>query len=62
MILISAKKKDGFRRCGVLHSFEATEHDDGVFTAEQLAILQAEPMLSVSVVLAEEPKKPKAEK
>jgi hypothetical protein len=43
-------KEDGFRRCGVAHSKTATEYRDGRFTAEQLEILQAEPMLVVQVI------------
>jgi hypothetical protein len=64
MITISAKQKQGFWRCGVFHPFEATEHEDGVFTAGQLAILEDEPMLSVTRVTEPEPeaKKPKTGK
>ena len=49
MIRITAKK-DGFRRCGVAHPKSATDHPDNRFTAEQLKILQAEPMLVVQVI------------
>jgi hypothetical protein len=55
MITISAKQRQGFYRLGMLHTFDAVHHADDRFTAEQLAILQAEPMLSVSVD-AEKPK------
>jgi len=48
MIIIESKKK-GFRRCGVAHPAAATEHKDNAFTPEQLAQLQAEPMLVVTV-------------
>lgn len=47
-ILITAKV-NGFRRCGIAHSDTATEYPDDHFTKEQLATLQAEPMLVVSV-------------
>jgi hypothetical protein len=56
MIIITAKK-DGFRRCGLAHSARPVEHQDGVFTPEQLAELQAEPMLVVEIV-AEKPSDP----
>lgn len=45
-VLITAKK-DGFRRCGMAHSSDAVKHPDGTFTAEELEILKAEPMLVV---------------
>ncbi|MEM5789420.1 MAG: HI1506-related protein [Syntrophobacteraceae bacterium] len=37
----------GFRRCGISHPAEWVEHPDGVFTAEQIEQLKAEPMLQV---------------
>jgi hypothetical protein len=49
MIIITSKK-DGFRRCGVAHSARPTEHQDDAFTPEQLAELQADPMLVVELV------------
>lgn len=51
MIIITAKK-DGFRRCGVSHSAKPVEHQDDAFTPEQLAELQADPMLVVELVKA----------
>ncbi|CDL80191.1 HI1506-related protein [Xenorhabdus cabanillasii] len=48
-ILITAKI-DGFRRCGIAHSDKTTTYPDDRFTAVQLAELQADPMLVVSVV------------
>ena len=45
-------KKDGFRRAGVAHPAVMTEYPDDVFTAEQLAQLKAEPMLTVKVIKA----------
>ena len=49
MIQITSKR-DGFRRCGVAHPKSTTQYPDNRFTAEQLKILQAEPMLVVQVV------------
>lgn len=49
MIRITSKQ-DGFRRCGVAHPADATEHADDAFSAAQLKALQAEPMLVVEVV------------
>ncbi|MBT0664775.1 hypothetical protein KI809_10730 [Geobacter pelophilus] len=48
MLLITAKQ-DGFRRCGLSHPKETTEYPDNKFTREELAILQSEPMLVVTV-------------
>lgn len=56
MIIITAKK-DGFRRCGLAHSAKPVEHKDDAFTPEQLAELQAEPMLVVELVI-DAPKDP----
>ncbi|MFH1034189.1 MAG: HI1506-related protein, partial [Pseudomonadota bacterium] len=46
MIRITSKK-DGFRRCGVAHPAAPTDHPNQAFTPEQLAALEAEPMLVV---------------
>jgi len=63
MPIVIIAKKDGFRRCGVSHSGQATTWPEDRFTPEELAILQAEPMLVVQVVPetaeAPEPKKAK---
>jgi hypothetical protein len=48
MIRIRSKRA-GFRRCGIAHSDQWTEHPDEKFTKKQLEILQAEPMLQVEV-------------
>lgn len=40
-------KREGFRRCGVAHPKPWTEYPDGMFTLEELEILEAEPMLDV---------------
>ncbi len=45
-------KKDGFRRAGVAHPTVMTEYADDAFTAEQLALLKAEPMLTVKIIKA----------
>lgn len=46
-MLIITSKKPGFRRCGVAHPAEPTDHPDGTFTPEQVAALHIEPMLVV---------------
>lgn len=43
-------KRAGFRRCGIAHPAEWTEHPDGIFTGEEIARLSAEPMLEVQVI------------
>ncbi|HWO99198.1 MAG TPA: HI1506-related protein [Methylococcus sp.] len=48
MIRITSKRH-GFRRCGVAHPAAPTEYPDDRFTEEELARLQAEPMLTVEV-------------
>lgn len=48
-------KKDGFRRCGVGHPATAVEHPDGRFSAAELALLKAEPMLVVHETAASDP-------
>lgn len=45
-ITITARR-DGFRRCGRAHPARPTTYPDGFWTPEQLATLQAEPMLIV---------------
>lgn len=55
MIIITAKK-DGFRRCGVAHSAKPVEYPDDAFSPEQLAELQADPMLVVELTEAKNPK------
>jgi hypothetical protein len=52
MIRIKSKQ-NGFRRAGVAHSDQWVEYPEGRFNAEQLAALQAEPMLTVEVVIPE---------
>lgn len=52
MIRISSKRKQGFRRCGVNFGPAPEEFADDRFTAEELDVLQAEPMLRVEIVEA----------
>ncbi|OEH99108.1 hypothetical protein BH006_14120 [Salmonella enterica] len=47
MIYITSKR-DGFWRCGVSHSETTTAYPDFRFTPDELARLEAEPMLIVS--------------
>lgn len=42
-------KKNGFRRAGVVHQ-GTVYYDDGFFSDAQLALLQAEPKLDVSII------------
>ncbi len=49
MVRITAKQ-EGFRRCGIAHTVAAVEYSNDQFTPEQLAWLQAEPMLVVEIV------------
>ena len=72
MGILIASKRDGFRRAGVEHSSTPTLYADDRFTDEQLAALEAEPMLVVHHVEDEpegvkepetpEPEAPKAPK
>ncbi len=50
--------RDGFRRCGMAHSKEATTHPDGKFSKKEIEILQNESMLMVEII----PAKPNGEK
>ncbi len=57
MIIIRSKKA-GFRRCGIAHPKEETQYPDDRFSKEELAILQAEPMLTVELAeLGTEPRR-----
>lgn len=47
MIYITSKR-DGFWRCGIAHSDTTTAYPDDRFTPDELARLEAEPMLIVS--------------
>lgn len=48
MIRITSKI-EGFRRCGVAHSKAVTEYYESFFSSDQLALLQAEPNLTVEI-------------
>jgi hypothetical protein len=50
MPLRITSRRDGFRRCGIAHPATPTTHADGQFSAEQIAVLKAEPMLIVEVL------------
>ncbi|MBE2888951.1 HI1506-related protein [Geobacter anodireducens] len=52
MIRITSKQA-GFRRCGVAHPAEPTDYPDDRFTAKDLAVLKAEPMLVVEEIAEE---------
>jgi len=47
-------KRNNFRRCGVAHPDQWVEYPEGRFTAKEIAILKAEPMLQVEVTVPEE--------
>jgi len=40
-------RKEGFRRCGVVHSTAWSEYPAGRFSADELNILRNEPMLQI---------------
>ena len=50
MPIIIKSKREGFRRCGVAHHLEEITYPDDRFTPDEIAILQAEPMLTVELV------------
>ncbi|WP_140918449.1 HI1506-related protein [Limnobaculum xujianqingii] len=43
-------KRDGFCRCGMSHSSEATTHPEGTFTKAQIKELQESPQLVVELL------------
>ena len=51
MIRIIAKHTNGFWRCGLFHRPEPVEYTDDHFSAAELAILTAEPMLRVEFIV-----------
>ncbi len=53
MAIIITSRADGFRRCGIAHSSIPVDYSDEHFTADELAVLQAEPMLIIEVVADE---------
>ena len=62
MPIIITSKRAGFRRAGIAHPAEPTEHPDERFDADQLAALEAEPMLIVERKPAKEDKAEKKKK
>lgn len=50
VLRITAKPKDGFRRCGVHHPAEPVEYLSGRFSDDQIAALKAEPNLVVEAL------------
>lgn len=56
-----ASKREGFRRCGIAHSVTPTEYSDDAFTPAQRALLEAEPMLIVTITHQVKPKTKQAE-
>ena len=48
-------KREGFRRCGIPHSASEIAYPDDRFTPDEIAILQAEPMLTVERIVPDEP-------
>lgn len=48
MAITIQSKQPGFRRCGMAHSTEQVAYQDDRFSEEDLAILEAEPMLIVT--------------
>lgn len=47
-------KKEGFRRCGIAHSEKPAVYPDDRFSAEELEMLEAEPMLIVERIAGED--------
>ncbi|MDR3631718.1 MAG: HI1506-related protein [Desulfocapsaceae bacterium] len=55
MITITSRQA-GFRRCGIAHPVRPVDYPDDRFSAEELKVLQAEPMLNLSIGKEEEKK------
>ncbi len=55
MIRIRSTRRSGIWRCGVHHGPEPVDYPDDRFSPQELALLQAEPMLVVERVDAPEP-------
>ena len=47
-------RKEGFRRCGIAHSEKPVVYPDDRFSAEELEMLEAEPMLIVERIAGED--------
>jgi len=54
MIRIRSKRHN-FRRAGIAHPKDATDYPDNRFSAEELKVLEAEPMLMVEHIEDEKP-------
>lgn len=52
MPIIIRSTTEGFRRAGMAHSKQPKEYADDFFTSEQLALLEAEPKISITRVEA----------
>ncbi|OBY60456.1 HI1506-related protein [Pseudomonas sp. AU12215] len=50
MIVRIKSSRDGYRRCGVAHPKQATDHPADRFTEAELERLQADPVLTVTLV------------
>jgi len=50
MIVRIRSKRDGYRRCGVAHRKAATDHPASRFSEDELARLQADPVLTVELL------------
>lgn len=50
MIVRIKSARDGYRRCGVVHPRQATDHQADRFTEAELERLQADPVLTVTLV------------
>lgn len=57
MIRISSQR-EGFRRCGIAHSVAPVEYPDGRWSADDLARLMSEPVLTVEVMASPPPAPP----
>jgi hypothetical protein len=55
MPITITSKKEGFRRAGIAHPAAPTSYPEDAFTPEQLAAIQAEPMLVVSITTGDAP-------
>lgn len=55
MIVRIKSKRDGYRRCGIVHPRLATDHPAERFTEGMLAKLKADPVLSVELLDGEAP-------
>ncbi len=61
MIIVNSKK-EGFRRAGIAHPARPVQYSNDAFTADQLKILKAEPMLQVQEIPDPPPPSPEDDK